>query len=144
MVQAVAVIGFCGASLLTMGLIAISRYVAIVHPQKKNLLSWKVCGILCSIPWIQITLIMVPAFTGWGRIGWHPASWSCTFDWNYNIWYNLIIVFGTQGVTSIIMLFCYSQIYIVYRNSKKRVAGEKSGPRRGQRKKKFVWPFNLL
>ena len=30
-------------SLISMGLIAISRYMAIVHPQKKNWLSWRSC-----------------------------------------------------------------------------------------------------
>ena len=133
LVNALLVIDSGGTSLLTMGLIAVSRYVAIVHPQKKALLSWKVCAALCVYPWIHVILLMVPGLTGWGRLGWHKASWACTFDWNYNIWYNVVIFIFTQGVTSTTMLFCYSQIYMVYKKSKKRVAGKDMGQKGPQK-----------
>ena len=124
-----------GTSLLAMSLIAISRYVAIIHPQKKHIMTWRRCVALCTWPWIHITILMIPSLTGWGRIRWHPASWTCTFAWSYNAWYNFLVFLNSQGVSSAIMLFCYSQIYFVYRKSKKRVAGVNSaqnGPKKNE------------
>ena len=69
---------------------------------------------------------MAPTFAGWGRIGYHRAGWACTYDWSYNLAYNLIIFSGTQVLTSVVMAFCYANIFWVFRLSQKRVAGENS------------------
>ena len=132
LVQAVTVIITATASLLSMGLIAISRYVAIVHPQKKGILTWRRCAALCTYPWNHAILLMVPGLTGWGRIGWHPASWGCVYDWTYNVWYNLVIFISSQGMTAVLLLFCYTKIYLTYKASKKRVGAksDQSGPKK--------------
>ena len=124
---AVATILSAGGSLLTMGLIAVTRYIAIVHPQKKHLLTWNRGIGLCIYPWIHVTILIVPGVTGVGRIGWHAPSWICTVDWLYNILYNIIVFICSQGLSSGLMLFCYSQIYMAYKKSKQRVAGDSSG-----------------
>ena len=132
-----------GASLLAMCLIAISRYIAIVHPQKKHIMTWRRCIFLCTWPWIHVTILMIPSLTGWGRMGWHPASWTCLFDWSYNVLYNFVIYLNSQGLSSAIMLFCYSQIYYVYHKSKKRVAGENSA-QSGPKKEEILLAVQLM
>ena len=109
-------------SLITMGLIAVSRYVAIVHPQKKHLLTWRTCSSMCIVTWLYGSLLMSPVNSGWGRLGYSKPDWGCTFDWTYNITYNIILFLASQGITSTIMLYCYTSIIRVFRQSKKRVA----------------------
>ena len=60
---------------------------------------------------------------GWGRVGYHRAGWACTYDWSYNMAYNVIIFTASQVLTSVIMVYCYFKIFWVFRQSKKRVAG---------------------
>ena len=131
-------------SLLTMGLIAISRYIAIVHPQKKaTLLTWKICGSACVYAWIHPILIMIPAMAGWGRLGWHPGGWLCAFDWTYNYLYNVVVFFFGQALTTVITCFCYIQIYLVYRRSKKRVASKDSA-QKGPKKEEIRLAIQLI
>ena len=125
-IHAFAVISTGGTSLVNMGLIAFTRYVAIVHPAKKILLTWKVCGILCICTWIYSMLQMVPAFLGWGRLAWVPQHYTCSYDWTYNMAYNIILFMFHFGIVSAIMCFCYWQIYKVYRQSRQRVTGPSS------------------
>ena len=118
--QATITIVSATSSLVTMGLIAISRYVAIVHPQKKFLLSWSVCCPLCMCS----ILLTCPALLGWGRLGWLPKQYSCTYDWSYNITYNAVIFIFAFGLVSLAVCWCYFKIYKTFRNSKRRVAGD--------------------
>ena len=128
MAQSFLTVGSAHTSLFTMGLIAISRYIAIVHPQRKaTWLTWKTCGFACCYAWAHPILIMVPAVAGWGRLGWYAGGWLCAFDWTYNIVYNFLVFFLSQGITSMVMFVCYIQIYLEYRRSKKRVAGKDTG-----------------
>ena len=130
-------------TLMTMGLIAISRFIAIVHPQKKNLLSWGVCCTLSIAMWLYGAILMMPVSTGWGRIGYHQAGWACIFDWSYNFVYNLLIFAATQLLTSVVMVYCYAKIYWVFRQCKKRVAGEKS-KEKGPKKEEIRLALQLL
>ena len=114
-VHGVSIVISAGSCLLSLNLVALSRYVAIVHPQRRHILTWGLCAALCVYPWIHITLLTVPVLTGWGRIGWNPASWTCTFDWTYNANHNYLVFVFTQGVSALFLLFSYSQIYLVYR-----------------------------
>ena len=112
------------SSLVSMGLIAIARYVSIVIPKKKSLFTWKVCITLCVGCWAYAILIMVPALMGWRRLGWVPKSYHCTYDWAYNMIYNALVFIFAFGLISLIMCFCYYKIYKVFRDSQRRVAGE--------------------
>ena len=122
--HAVATITAATTSLVTMGLIAFSRYITIVHPRKKALLSWSICGFLSVASWVYAIALLVPAFFGWGHLGWVPKSYHCTYDWTYNMIYNAIIFLFAFGLVSLIICFCYYNIYKVFRESKRRVAGE--------------------
>ena len=141
--SAIIIIICATVSLITMALIAISRYMAIVHPQKKKWLSWKSCGAICVVSWFYALAFMAPTFAGWGRIGYHRAGWACTYDWSYNLAYNLIIFSGSQVLTSAIMVYCYAKIFWVFRQSKKRVAGEKT-KEKGPKKEEIRLAIQLL
>ena len=130
-------------SLMTMGLIAISRYVAIVHPQKKHLLSWKVCIVLCVFTWLYGSILITPSITSFGRLGYGKAEWACTFDWTVNLTYNIFLFISTQGTTSAIMCFCYANIIRVFRQSKRRVAGQNSAAQ-GPKKEEIRLAIQLL
>ena len=144
LIHAVCTITSAITSLLTMGLIAVSRYISIVKPQiKTRVLSWKVCAMISLYSWIHPIILLVPSFTGWGRIGWHPGGWLCSFDWTYNYVYNFILLFFTQGIVSIAMCFCYCKIYMVYKRSKKRVA-ESSHVRRRPKREEIRLTVQLI
>ena len=107
------------------GSIAISRYLTIVHPSKKKYLTWRVCLGVCLLCWIPPFLLVIPNFTGWSRFVWLPRQYHCGFDWGYNIVNDVLFFIINYGVVSAIMCFCYIRIYMVYRNSKKRVNNNK-------------------
>ena len=113
-------------SLNTMAVIAISRYMVIVHPQKKHLLSWRTCTITCVFTWLYGSIIMVPTFTGWGRVGYTGVEWTCAFDWSFNVTYSVLVFCFTQGLTSAVMCFCYARILIAFKASKRRVTVKNS------------------
>ena len=112
------------SSLTTMGLIAISRYMAIVHPHRKQYLSQRVCICLCVFTWLYGSILLIPTFIGRGFLGYNRLEWACTFDWSINMAYNIILFCATQVLTSVIMCFCYSSIIWVFRRSKRRVADQ--------------------
>ena len=113
-----------GASLVSMGFIAVSRYLIIVHPQKKILLSWWLCGVLCVCCWVYSILVALPAVFGWGRFAWVRRNYICNYDWTYNMAYNGVVFFFLFGIVSAIMFYCYYNIYKVFRESKQRIAVE--------------------
>ena len=132
-------------SILTIGLIALSRFIAIVYPQNKaKMLSWKVCGLACVYALVHAFVLISPAFAGWGRFVWHPSSWLCSFDFKYYPAFNLSVAVLSHGLTSVTMAICYTKIYAVYRKSKKRVAGGKEGGQRGVRKEEIRLAIQLL
>ena len=114
-------------SIVTIGLIAFSRYVAIVHHKKKaTLLSWRLCIIMCLLSWVYSALITIPAMLGWGRIGWIQQNYLCTYDWAYNIVYNALLFLFSFGLTYAIMCFSYRKIYQMFSDSKRRIATDES------------------
>ena len=110
-----------GTSLVSMGFIAVSRYLIIVHPQKKILLSCWLCGVLCMCCWVYSILIALPA-VGWGRFAWVRRNYMCLYDWTYNMAYNGVVFFFLFGIVSVVIFYCYFNIYKVYRESKQRIA----------------------
>ena len=65
---------------------------------------------------------MIPNFTGWSRFAWLPKQYHCGFEFGYNKAHDTLIFTFNYGAVSVIMLFCYIRIYMVFRNSKKRIA----------------------
>ena len=111
-------------SLITMGVIAFSRYLAIVHPTKKSMLSWRVCSVMCIGCWAYPSLTMIPLLFDWARVGWVPRSYTCGYDWSYNTAYNIFLFLFIFGLISVLMFFFYYNIFVVFRASKRRIAGE--------------------
>ena len=122
--QGLIIIICASTSLVNIGLISFSRYIAIVRPAKKQMFTWGVCFGLCVSSWAYSTLLMVPALLGWGRVGWIPSSYCCGYDWEYNTAYNILVFLFLYGFVSIFVTFCYYNIYKVFQESKRRVAGE--------------------
>ena len=109
-------------SFYSIGLIAISRYIIIVHPAKKKYMMWWFCTVLCVGCWIAAILLVVPTFTQWARLSWQPRQYVCAIDWKYNMVYSVIVAVAGFGVVSVVMFYSYIRIYLVYRQSRKRVA----------------------
>ena len=118
-------------SFYSIGCIAISRYIIIVVPQKKKYMTWVSCTVVCVACWILPVLLASPIFTGWARMVWQPRQYFCAIDFRYNMAFNgIIFVFGF-GAVSAVMFFCYFRIYMVYRNSRKRVAVKGANDNKG-------------
>ena len=132
------------SSFYSIGSIALCRYIIIVNPSKKKYMTWGVCLVVCALCWILPILLMVPAFTGWSRFAWQPRQYHCSYDWGYSMGHNAILfVFGV-GVVSVIMCFCYIKIYMVYRNSKKRVTAGMQNTSKGFKKEEFRLALQLF
>ena len=147
MIHAIVSLEAAATSILTMGVIAISRYIAIVHPHRKHkLLTWNVCGISTIYVWFHSFLLIIPIFAGRGRIVWQPKRWICSIDNAYNTAYNYTYSVFTLYMTSATMAFCYCNIYMVYRRSKSRVtgAGNVQGGQKGVKGEEIRLAVQLL
>ena len=109
------------ASVVSMAFVAITRYISIIHPQRKHcLLRWQWCILASVLVWVYSIVLCVPIMAI-GGLAWLPKQHHCSLDFNYSTISNLIIFMGTYCLTSTTILFCYVSIYRVFRASKKRI-----------------------
>ena len=141
------IITCCSTSLVSMGCIAVTRYISIVHPNRKQtLLQWRWCILAAILVWVYAILLMVPGMAGWGRLGWLPKQFHCSYDWGNNIIYNNIIFLAVYGFTTIAICVCYFKIYRVFKASRNRVAGNKpdKATSGGKSSNEFRLAFQLI
>ena len=144
-VQATLLMATVPAGFDCIGSIVISRYIIIVHPSKKKYMTWRVCIGVCLLCWIPPCLLVIPNFTGWGRVAWLPRQYHCSYDWGYNRAHDVLFLIFNFGAVSVVMVFCYVRIYVVYRRSKKRVAANEGCKRqKGIKKVEFRLALQLF
>ena len=110
------------ASIITMGAIAVTRYISIVHPSKKGkLLVWWKCNLCAAIIWLYSCSMLIPVFFGWGRYSYQETVYLCCIEWSFNMVYNVILFMLGFGLATVTILFCYVHIFKSVKNSKRRI-----------------------
>ena len=108
-------------SLLTMGFVALTRYICIVHPWRRHwFLRWRWCVFTAVLTWVYAILLILPILVGVGQLAFLHKQHHCSFDWSYSWIYNLILFLATYCLTTVTIFFCYINIY---RTSRRRIHG---------------------
>ncbi|PFX28869.1 Melanopsin [Stylophora pistillata] len=107
------------ASILTMSLIALNRYVKVVKralyiklfPSKR--FAW-----LCSgVVWLVSVLIATPPLYGWGKMSYDPDYFHCTFNWKEGHYSYAMLIGGVFNTTTFAIFYCYWKIYQTVKES---------------------------
>jgi hypothetical protein len=122
-IGAVCLLG-CASSLLTMGVLAINRYINICANKyyKKVFTVSKTC-ILCFLCWVGALFLDFPNLFGWGNHSFDLKSASCV--WNRLARLSNTIFFSTSIVfipSTVILIFYIRIFYYIYNHESKSTA----------------------
>ena len=134
----------CFTSLLTIGSIAVNRYVYICknHLHKK-IYTARNTILMCVALWVVAVLGEMPNFLGWGDHGYDPKTLSCVYDrkadYSYTLFFVIVGVAFPISITSI----CYALICRHILNSQPTVklllaVGDMAGARKDRALQKQV------
>ena len=116
-----AILFTCGlASILTMGLIAVNRYIRVVKPALYNRFfpSKRIARVYCVLVWIASMLLATPPFYGFGKMAHNPLFAICSFAWKAeHILYIILVVGVAINGTTIVIFHCYYKIYKTLKES---------------------------
>ena len=107
------------ASLLTMGLIAMNRYMKVVKrslyikffPSKRA--AWLYCGLV----WLVAVLFSSPPLYGWGKMNFDSDFLVCSFSWKEGHFSFVILLAGFLNVTTFAIIYSYWKIYQTVKES---------------------------
>ena len=107
------------ASLLTMGLIALNRYMKVVKrslyikffPSKRA--AWLYCGLV----WLVAVLFSTPPLYGWGKMNFDSDFLVCSFSWKEGHFSFVIMLAGFLSVTTFAIIYSYWKIYQTVKES---------------------------
>ncbi|XP_045106590.1 uncharacterized protein LOC123501679 isoform X2 [Portunus trituberculatus] len=110
------------ASAITVAIIALDRYLAIVRPMVYGVtVTGNRCLVLLAWCWVQATLTALPPLLGWARYEHHGPEGRCGVAWDSSPSYTSIWVLSVFVVPIVIMLICYYFILQVARNKCRRI-----------------------
>ncbi|XP_071546445.1 rhodopsin-like [Panulirus ornatus] len=125
--------GFCGAlfgtvSIITMALIALDRYFAIVNPYSGWRLSYGKASVWVGAAWSYGVLWCIPPLVGWNQYVLEGFLTSCTFDYLSDEPWSRLYVFLMFMFAYVIPLavisWCYSCIYFSVSRHDRRLIKE--------------------
>ncbi|KAK8383707.1 hypothetical protein O3P69_015868 [Scylla paramamosain] len=110
------------ASAITVAIIALDRYLAIVRPMVYGVtVTGNRCLVLLAWCWVQAALTALPPLLGWARYEHHGPEGRCGVAWDSSPSYTSIWVLSVFVVPIVIMLICYYFILQVARNKCRRI-----------------------
>lgn len=104
------------ASILTLAMIAIDRYYAIVKPMiyTMTITTSKSTAMLLWV-WIQASLCSLPPLLGWSKFQYLDTKAACAVAWESNIFYTILLLLLCIFLPLFIMVTCYYFIFQVAR-----------------------------
>ncbi|XP_066266942.1 G-protein coupled receptor 161-like [Branchiostoma lanceolatum] len=110
------------ASLLTLGIIAIDRYYAIVRPMMYPDIITPLRGYqLLFYIWLHATVIALPPLFGWGKYQFQVSKASCAVEWDRSLSYSIVWTTSCFVAPLLEMLFCYWHILKVARTKSRKI-----------------------
>nr|QVK45863.1 G protein-coupled receptor [Proales similis] len=114
----------CAATLLSMGFLALNRYLAIIYPKSyKRWFTLRKAAVYCLITWLASFLIEVVNFTEIGGRLFDQKTKSCLFDRlkkGFTIPFVVICIY----LPCIVISICYLQIFLFIKQVKGRVQNQ--------------------
>nr|XP_027217402.1 uncharacterized protein LOC113809920 [Penaeus vannamei] len=110
------------ASALTVAVIALDRYLAIVRPMVYGIMvTGHRCLLMLAWCWVQALLTALPPLFGWSRYERQGPEGRCGVQWARSPSYTAVWVTSVFVVPVIVMLVCYYFILQVARNKCRRI-----------------------
>ncbi|XP_078613100.1 G-protein coupled receptor 161-like [Branchiostoma floridae x Branchiostoma japonicum] len=110
------------ASLLTLGIIAIDRYYAIVRPMMyPDIITPQRGYQLLFYIWLHATVIALPPLFGWGKYQFQESKASCAVQWDRSLSYSIVWTTSCFVAPLLEMLFCYWHILKVARTKSRKI-----------------------
>ncbi|RDD42762.1 rhodopsin [Trichoplax sp. H2] len=107
------------ANVHTLELMAIFRYIAVVHNNTYNLTQKRaVISIVCI--WIYSNIIALLPIIGWNRYRYQANEIACLPDWYYESSYPLFVTICDVIIPLTILFYCYVAIYITMKKTSRR------------------------
>ncbi|CAH1791046.1 unnamed protein product, partial [Owenia fusiformis] len=121
-IQAFVIDTSCCVSLFSITMVAINRYVRIVHPALyPRLYDTKVCKVIVVVTWVTAGLLLTPPLAGWGDYHYEPRNFSCTLDWVYDYSYSIFVSVMAIVWAEVTICACYVRIVQVVRKSHRTI-----------------------
>lgn len=116
------------ASMLTVGLIALNRYIQVVKPNlyKKLFPSKRAARLYCVLVWLVAILLALPFLGEWVGITYYTRSSICSVE--SSVYILLIVGVVITGIM-IAIFYCYFKIYKAVRESKDTLKAHADGNR---------------
>ncbi|KAJ7365607.1 Melatonin- receptor [Desmophyllum pertusum] len=125
------VLTFGLASLLTMGIIAVSRYFCVVKPDKYIVLFKKKRTLIyIAVVWCTAFIGSVPPFLfkhGHGRLEFQPGKALCLYPFDTNIAYTIFLECVYIGTPLTVITICYAKVFYTVSRSN-RVFSQENNP----------------
>ncbi|XP_046582998.1 G-protein coupled receptor 161-like [Haliotis rubra] len=104
------------ASTLTLVVISIDRYCAIVSPLHYRMKITRIrCYFMIGAVWVIAGIISIPPVVGWNKFEFRTHKMICTVKWDsdnkYDSYYNLFLVCICFALPLIVMVWVYSVIF---------------------------------
>ena len=131
--------------IFAMSLVAINRYLIIVHPAKARRIFTvpkSVCLVVLS--WTLCTLVYLPPVLGWGGSKYDSSIHFCTIDVHNNLYFNLFTASCGVAIPSCITVVCYTGIFLKVRKSKRLVMSHQVQANDALDKKEIKLAFQLF
>uniref|UniRef100_T1INC2 G-protein coupled receptors family 1 profile domain-containing protein n=1 Tax=Strigamia maritima TaxID=126957 RepID=T1INC2_STRMM len=110
------------ASVLTIGVITVDRYLAIVRPLVYTLKVTRFrCTLLLLSVWIVAFSCAVPPLLGWSKFRYHNTEATCMADWSDDAIYTSFVLSTTILLPLGAMIVCYYFIFQVIRKKCRKI-----------------------
>lgn len=112
---------FC-ASIFSIMMVALGRYVSIVKPSLKDtLFTWRRCAFieLCIV--IYSLISVSPSWTNWLKVYYFEKIHVCILSSGQNTLYDTLLIVFAVTIPCIVVLYAYLQIYRTFKKSKNSV-----------------------
>ena len=115
-------LAFLMASLMSVTLISVNRYIGIVHPRDSATIFSKVrTRVMTGSLWFLAISIAIPPNMGWGHYGFFSSRATCFIAVGSSYSYTTFLVLAFIATPFSVMIFCYVKIFLAMKRSKRRV-----------------------
>ena len=104
---------------------AVLRYISILHPlTAKKILTWKKCAVIFLVMCLEIVLLLWPMWNRSVLVSHKDVIGYCMMD--PTGLYAKIIVATEEGISNIVIVYCYASIVVKRRQSRRTVRAASS------------------
>lgn len=113
---------FAIASILSLTMVAIERYVAIIKPLKYlSIMTHKTAVVMIAYVWFHSILGSLLPIMGWSRYTYIRMESLCTVDWTNSISNTVFVIMVCFFIPVTIVVYCYFHILTVAQDHSKRI-----------------------